>query len=418
MTKTMTAIAMALFAGTAYGAVAPHNHISTPAEEKALDEAFAWSAPEEQPDGATPRFVLRSRDGKFILGAGAQIKAVAMFDFGAPIDNPNDFDPSSIPSAVEPGEGARWQFSAQSSALWLNAVAFPDSKNRVGAYINVNFHGDDYMLQIQYAYLKWRSLTAGYGYSLFADVPAAPATVDYEGPNSFTGVQGAVFNLEMPLGRNGRWTLGAGINSSMASIAPTEMTKQVSQRLPDIPAYIQYNHPFDGHLRLSAILRNLYYRDLRAGRNLDMAGWGVKLSGMASAGPCNFYMQVLGGRGVTSYYQDLIGDELDLAVSSGDDSRRALTASWGGYVGVDYAFAPRWCVLATASTVHLYPGDGYRLPDVEGAYRHAEYLSGTLTYSITGQLSAQLEYLYGIRHNPGGTTRHDTRLQTALTFAF
>lgn len=204
MTKTMTAIAMALFAGTAYGAVAPHNHISPPAEEKALGEAFAWSAPEEQPGGATPRFVLRSRDGKFILGASAQIKAVAMFDFGAAIDNPNYFDPSSIPSATEPGEGARWQFSAQSSALWLNAVAFPDSKNRVGAYINVNFHGDDYMLQIQYAYLKWRSLTAGYGYSLFADVPAAPATVDYEGPNSFTGVQGAVFNLEMPLGRNGR----------------------------------------------------------------------------------------------------------------------------------------------------------------------------------------------------------------------
>lgn len=48
MTKTMTPIAMALFAGTAYGAVAPHNHISTSAEEKALDEAFAWSAPEEQ----------------------------------------------------------------------------------------------------------------------------------------------------------------------------------------------------------------------------------------------------------------------------------------------------------------------------------------------------------------------------------
>ena len=48
----------------------------------------------------------------------------------------------------------------------------------------------------------------------------------------------------------------------------------------------------------------------------------------------------------------------------------------------------------------------------------AEYLSGTLTYSITGQLNAQLEYVYGIRHNPGGTTRHDTRLQTALTFAF
>lgn len=128
MTKTMTAIAMALFAGCTYGAVAPHNHISTPAEEKALDEAFAWSAPEEQPGGAKPRFVLRSHDGNFILGAGAQIKAVAMFDFGAPIDNPNDFDPSSIPSAVEPGEGARWQFSAQSSALWLNAVAFPDSK--------------------------------------------------------------------------------------------------------------------------------------------------------------------------------------------------------------------------------------------------------------------------------------------------
>ena len=381
-------------------------------------DILAWNAPDEFPEHGEPNFVFSSRNKRFYLGVGGMVKGSASFDWGDPTDNDYAFLTSEIPVERRPGDGAKWMFSAKTSYLYLNFVAFSDSPNRVGAYINFNFTGDGYCPALQYAYLRWRDFTVGYSYTLFTDQQASAPTIDYQGPNSFTGVQMALINYEHKFGKGKRWQVGVGLNMPMTSVTDGNDAVSVSQRLPDIPAYIQYGSS-DGsaHLRLTGILRNLYYRDEVRRSNFDKIGWGVKLSGMTPiVGALSCFGQAVYGHGITSYYQDLTDCGLDMVYSPVKGSLTPLK-SWGGYFGLQYDFTDRLHLSGAYSHIRLYPGDG-ELPEGDSTYKYAQYAVGTLTYDITDWLSAGVEYIYGRRVQPDGTQRHDSRVMTALSVNF
>lgn len=276
--KTHCLLLSAALIAPAFSAVA-----ANPTTES-LDSALVWNAPDEFPEHGEPNIKVVTSSSKFALGIGGMVKATTGFDWGAPLDDDYAFVTSEISTAPRNGNGAAWRFSAQNSMVYLNAVFLPDSKNRVGAYINFNFNGDNYCPELQYAYLHWRNFSAGYAYTLFTDQNAAAPTIDYQGPNSFTGVQMPVINYETYFGRNRRFRFGIGLNMPMASITDGNNAASVSQRLPDIPVYFQVNgNDGDGHLRVSFLLRNLYYRDLLTAKNVDKVGWGVKVSGVTPA---------------------------------------------------------------------------------------------------------------------------------------
>ena len=98
------------------------------------------------------RFALLGKEGKFYMGIGANIKGVAVYDFGHPVSNPNDFAPSQIPMHIQPGNGAHFQISAQQSSVYLNVVALPGTKNQLGAFVSLNFRGDNYGPLLNHAY--------------------------------------------------------------------------------------------------------------------------------------------------------------------------------------------------------------------------------------------------------------------------
>lgn len=352
------------------------------------------------------------------MGVGGSVKATASFDFGTPTDNDYSFITSEIDMNQPPGNGGKWQFSARSSMLYMNLVALPESKNRIGAYINVNFQGANYAPLLQYAYIRWRGLTAGYAYTLFADQTAAVPTIDYEGPNSYTGLQATLLNFESNIDKAGRFAAGIGINSPLYSVAEFKGTATVNQRLPDIPAYVQYNFGGTGHFRVSAILRNLYYRNEITSRNVDKLGWGVKLSGVGDiADRLTGYFQALYGKGISSYYQDLAGCCMDMVATTTPGCLNPVE-SWGAYVGLQYSPTDRLHLSGCYSHIRLYPGRNETMPDVAAAYRYAQYVSGTATYDINSFLSAGLEYLYGRRVQADGSQRHNSRVQAALQINF
>lgn len=396
----------------------------TPADD-AVHAGLAEVAPDEFPEHGCPNIIISSHDRRFALGIGGMVKATASFDWGDPTDNGYAFLTSEIPSAPAQGDGAKWQFNAQTSMIYLNFVALPGDKNQVGAYINFNFTGNNYCPALQYAYLRWRGLSVGYTYSLFTDQQASVPTIDYQGPNSFTGVQAVAVNYEQAFGPQKRWRFGAGLNMPQTSITPAPgMVREVNQRLPDIPVFLQYGSA-DGasHIRFSAILRNLYYRDLKIsadggdGRNIDQLGWGIKLSGMTPITPSLAVMgQVVYGEGITSYYQDLSGAGLDLAYT-GRDGVMAPVRSWGGYLGLDWSITDRLHLSGAYSHIRLYPGSD-TLPDTDATYRYAQYAVGTLFYNFTDWLGGGLEYIYGRRVQLDGSQHHDSRLQAALSFTF
>ena len=376
-------------------------------------EVFVENAPKSYNIPGAPRFAIRGKDNKFYLGIGGKAKVTLSYDWGNPIDNAYDFTTSAIPMNQPKGNGGLLQFSAATSTIYLNFVALPGTKNQVGVYLNFNFtgNGNNYGVKLYYGYLKFYGFTAGYDFSLFSDIAAIPPTIDKEGPSALVAIPNTVLDYRHSFGPH--WSVGIGAELPMASATTGDHTYMVSQRVPDIPAFVQYAWGRGkSWVRLSGIMRNMMYRDQVADRNRDQVGWGVKLSGSASlAHWLTTYYQAAYGKGITSYYQDLYKGGLDMTPAG--DGRLDAVKSWGGYIGLQYNISPKVYASTTYSHLRVYPDrySGGSTPWGE-QYKYAQYGVANVIWNITSQISAGIEYIYGRRVDMNGLSRHDNRLQT------
>lgn len=381
-------------------------------------DIFLENAPKAYNIPGAPRFAIEGKGRKFYLGIGGTAKATVSYDWGNPIDNAYDFTTSAIPMSQPKGNGGLCHFSAATSGLFLNFVALPGSKHQIGAYIDFNFtgNGNSYGFNLFYAYIKFHGFTAGYDFSLFSDMAAAPPSIDNEGPNALTAIPNGVIDYRHSF--NKHWSVGVGAEMPMMSATYGAKTANVNQRVPDVPAYVQYSwNTGKSWVRFSGIIRNMLYRDLAADRNRNSCGWGLKVSGSASLGPVVTYYQAAYGRGITSYFQDLYGGGLDM-VPDGNGRLKAVKA-WGGYFGLQYNFSPKVFATTTYSHLRNYAG---RYTDGTAAwgeqYRYAQYALANVIWNITPQISTGIEYIYGRRVDMDGISRHDNRIQTMLQFTF
>ena len=371
-----------------------------------------------------PRFTLLGKDNKFYLGIGANIKAVADYDWGSPLSNANEFTTYDITGA-ESGNGALYQMSAAQSNFYLNMVALPGTANQLGIYIDVNFMRPDHAPMLHHAYLKYRGFTAGHTISIFTDLGADPAAIDYAGPNAITYVGHPNISYTGRFGKDKLWSAAIALDMPETSITGLEgYSKKINQRVPDIPFFIQRAWcGGKGWFRVSAILRNLYYRDLRAdngkGKNIDKFGWGVKVSGKTPiCGGLSAMWQAVYGKGIGSYIQDLTGNGYDLMPDGYGSSTLKTVKAWGAYGTLRYDFCPKVFMNVTYSQVRTYaPKFGVTTNNTsvwDGSYKYAQYITGNLFWNINSFTQFGVEYLYGRRMDYGGLQHHDNRLMMML----
>lgn len=368
-----------------------------------------------------PRFAVLGKEGRFYIGIGANVKAIGVYDIGNPLPDANYFITSAIPMDTRPGNKAQFRFSAAQSNVYMNVVALPGGENQLGAYVSLNFLGKNYAPKLHLAYLKYRHITAGYSYTIFGDVAAAPPTIDYEGPNAIPFIPHGMIAYEPRFGRDRMWQAGVAIDMPEYSFTNAARTATVTQRVPDIPFYIQrYWADGKGWVRLSGMIRNLYYRNMESNRNIDKVGWGVKVSGTTPivGGLSASYMSMY-GQGIASYIQDLNGEGMDLMPMGSDTSRLGLTEAWGGYASLQYQFTPKLFATATYSHVRAYVD---RFEDADSTwgstYKYAQYVAANMFYNINSIVQVGVEYDYGRRVNFDGKQAHDNRLQAMLQVSF
>lgn len=381
-------------------------------------QEFAEVAPAAFNVPSAPRFAFVGKDRKFYLGLGGAIKGTISYDFGDPITNPNEFTTSAINMNPAPGNGGLVQLSAQQSSFFVNFIALPDNPNKVGVYIQGNFLGSGYGFQLQYAYAKYRGFTVGYDYSLFTDVAAAPPTIDYEGPNSFTAIPNAVLDYRHSFNK---WlSMGVGLELPQASYTTSEYTRVVNQRVPDIPAYVQFNWASNSWVRLSGIIRNIAYYDNVQQKTQDAVGWGIKLSGSAALLPgLTAYYQGAYGVGLTSYFQDLNGMKLDLVPDEHNHGHLKAVKAYGWYAGLQYNFSPKVFCSGTYSMVRtdVDPWSD-SLNSSADRYKLAHYVVGNVFYNINSIVQVGLEYIWGSRMDMNSVQKHDNRIQAMLQVTF
>ena len=385
-------------------------------------ETFVENAPADAFVHNAPRFAIVGKDQKFYLGFGGDVKATMNFDWGSPIQNANEFAPYSIPmpgtEAYKPGNKGWFGLSAQQTDLFLNFGALPDNPNKVGFYLNATLLGNGYLPQIRSAYVSYRGFEAGYGFSLFTDLAADPTTIDYDGPNSFTVAINAKLDYRHNFGKH--FGLGIGAELPMASYTNAEHTSTVTQRIPDIPAYVQWNFGNNNRIRLSAILRNMQYRDEASQQTKNLAGWGVQLTGNFNI--CDKligYYQAAYGKGMSSYFEDLTGNGLDMVPNPVNNGQLETVKAWGAYLGLQYNFSSKaYCNVLYSQVRNYAPNYNDGATPWTDQYKYGQYILGNFFYNINDLFTWGIEYIYGRRVNMDGLQAHDNRIQTMLQVSF
>lgn len=389
--------------------------------DDSLKKTLKSNAPSDfAPVSASPSFAFVGKNHKFMLSLGGYIKTTVGVDMGHPIPSADEFTTSAIPMHPMDGNGAKFNISAQQSHIYLNMVALPGDKNQIGAFISANFL-NNYCPVLQFAYLKYRGFQAGYDYNLFSDPAACPPTIDYEGPNSFTAIPTAGVRYGVNFGKKKDWKFSVGLELPFESYTTIDgRTATVAQRVPDIPLALQYSWDSGSSwIRLSGILRNLYYRNLTAAQNVDKVGYGVQVSGSALLLPkLTAYWQGVFGKGIGSYIQDLDGLGMDL-VPSADGSSMKTVMAWGAYGGVQYTFSPKVFCSATYSHVRAY-AERYHGGSTPWAdqYKYAQYAVANVFYNINAYFQTGIEYIWGRRVNYDGMKCADNRIQCMFQLSF
>lgn len=305
-----------------------------------------------EPDGwhyevrQAPRFLFVDKKGRVALGIGGMLKGTLQYDFDGSVDGNGSFVPHDIPVPSDPEMRSGFDGTVNNSKLYIKLVGHQEKLGNYGMYIETEFSGGESgnCFKLKQAWANIGRLRAGLATALFNDDDAAPFTVDEQGPAGGTCSDNVGIQWTPRFGKDKQWTVGVAVEVPQASYTLTDDTHKIAQRVPDIPTYIQYGwNGGDSRVRLSAILRNLSYRDVLTADNRTATGWGVELSGnIASIPNTTIFYQCIYGKGVAQYLNDLSGMDYDL-IPSVDEAGKLITPGTLGYfAGVQYDFSSKF----------------------------------------------------------------------------
>lgn len=365
---------------------------------------------------SAPRFLFFDREGKVAFGIGGYLKGTMQYDFDGAIDDGASFTTADIPVPMDGANRSQFYGNANHSTIFLQLVGRAPKFGFYQMYIQTNFSGNGnsgYGLKLKQAYFKIGYVTAGLANSTFVDGAAGTPTIDDQGPAGEMSRKNVLLRYAPRFNNH----FSAAISAEMPKVTTTATTgvEKINPRMPDIPLYVQYEWGGgNSHVRLSGLLRNMYYRDMITADNHSRLGWGVQLSGVVK---CNsllsIYYQGAVGRGYGAYVNDLDGQGLDLVYSTTAGrmiAPRMTNFELGARLNVskDLFFAASYSQARTFGLDRL-GGD---------TYRYGQYVSATGFYNVFEDFRIGFEYLYGNRADYNHQHGHANRLMGMIQYSF
>lgn len=364
-------------------------------------------------DPAAPRFLFLDRKGKIAFGIGGYIYATAAYNFAGSERTGSDFIPSQLPTPSDPVERAALQFTARHSTIFFQLAGHSDKFGAYSAFIQTNFNDTrDRLMKLEQAYLKVGYVTAGLARTTFQD-PASVPTVDTQGPCG--EIDRKNVHLQYAPQFNEHWSAAIAVEDPHAMIDNGDFTQSISQRVPDIPVYVQYSWGNGSHVRASAMLRNLCYRDAHSGGVRYTQGYGVELSGTSNLGAgFTLFANTVYGRGITSYVTDLSSYNLDLIPSATTPGKLIAPRVFTYNLGLRYDFCSKG--FATLAWGQAILGDRGEMG--LDTYRQGIYASANVFYTVFDDCLVGLEYARGQRTNFSGERGTGNRIMAAVRYSF
>ena len=389
---------------------------SSPADSiKNLLNIFYYDQFRHFQDPRAPYFMFLSKNGDLALGVGGQVKVRGYFDWHGSI--PNDgFVPFDIPIPKNPARMNALAASASGTGLFFTLLGNNKLLGNYMAYFQADFNGYNHRgFRIKKAYITIKDWTAGYAVSTFEDTQAEPSTVDGSGPNGINSRKNIL--VRYLKGFKKHWKIAASVEFPNQSIsADGTNTVACTPYIPDLAAFAQYQwDEGSSHLRLSALLRTLTYRDLIKGQNHNITGWGLQLSTVLNPTPnMNIFGILSSGQGHASYTTDLGNGDFDLIPVEGKPGE--LYAPWaaGIVIGAQYYFNQKVFMNLAFSEQTYYPKPNPK----DSSYKYGLYAVGNVFWDITPRFELGFEYLHGKRKNFNGESGSANRLMAMFMVSF
>ena len=368
-------------------------------------------------DPAAPRFLFVNSQGKVALGIGGYIKGTMQYDFRGAIDDGASFTTYEIPVPANPALREQFYTNANQSTIFIQMLGRTKSLGTYEMFIQTNFSGGSpgsYELKLKQAYIRLGYVTAGLTNSTFVDGAAGTPTIDDQGPSGEVSAKN--FLLQYRPRITSHLTAGISVENPSAAYTVNKTVEPIKQRVPDIPAYLQYGwNSGNSHIRFSGLLRNLSYRDLLTGTNRFATGWAAQLSGVVGiCGLATFYYQGAYGHGYARYINDLSDAGVDLIPSPDKEGRMHAPAMSNFELGLQYNISNNAYLAAAYSQAHLYEATQLGA----NTYKRGQYVTLSGFYEIIPDLTVGLEYLYGTRTNVDHSHGSANRIEGMVKFTF
>nr|MBD5378151.1 hypothetical protein [Bacteroides sp.] len=365
-------------------------------------------------DPAAPYFLFMSKDAKLAMGIGGCVRMRGWYDWGGAIPA-NGFTPYLIQMTPDPTNKRHLGTTPAGTSIFYRVIGRDKRWGNYQLYIEANFDGYNGVgFKLKKSYGIINDWTIGYANSTFSDPAAVPPTVDASGPN----------NKVSPTNVLVRWmhgfrhgiTVAASLETPSTAISATpDVTKKVSEWLPDVAAFVQYGWNESEHIRLAGILRTLSYRDLPAATNHTKLGWGLQISSVWHPLPAwTTYLSLNGGQGYESLGGDLQVGAYDLVSTPGKEGEMYAPGAIGWNVGVQYNITPAMFVSANYSQSRYLPRSG-SAPD---EYKYGQVIAVNYFWNLTARIQTGVELDLGMRKNMSGATKWAHRAGLMAQFSF
>jgi hypothetical protein len=367
-----------------------------------------------------PQIIFSTKDNRFALGLGGYISLRTSYDFMGAV-NDIDFEPSQIPIVANYANRQRIMMDATTSRIFTKAVINSRKLGPVVAYVDMDFRGGaefSYTPHLRSAYVSMLGLTAGRDVTTFCDLTAAAETIDHCGPNAYNYNFATMLRYEFSLLKN-HLTMGVALEMPQVSGTYGEFFRPISQRVPDVPMYVEYSWGRNcrSHIRASAVLRNMYLHNAASSQNTSLFGWGVQASGRLAV--CNMFTLFFNGvygKGITPYIQGLTGSGLDFTPNPENPNQIQTMPMWAVQGSAQLNIIPEQLTVAGGySVARVEQENGFYAAD---EFRRGTYIFGNIFYHVTDNFTLAAEYLRGGRKNMDGLKGTANRVSIMLQYNF
>ena len=366
-----------------------------------------------------PQFVFATKNNRFALGIGGYINLRTSYDLKGAVDN-IDFIPYDIPVVDNYANRQRIMMDATTSRLFTKAVVNSETLGRVVAFVDMDFRGGEefsYTPRLRSAYVSMLGFTAGRDVTTFCDLNAVPHMVDFEGPNAYNFNFATLLRYELDFLDN-RMRVGVAAEMPKVSGSYGEYFRPISQRVPDVPLYLQYSWGAErqSHFRAAAIFRNMYLHNAMRESNTSLFGWGVQASGSIDIfNILTLRFSGIYGKGISPYIQDLKGVGLDFVPDPENLEQIETMPMWAWQASAQIDLLPhKFWLTGGYSSAHVEQPTG----TAADHYKRGSYIFGNVFYNVTSDFTIALEYLHGARKNVDGMLGDANRLSLMLQYNF